>query len=141
LEKRDAESGFDSLENVAPASDPIHFERPRDLLKVLEDAAALVRNDRRITAAAKGHTLTSIVGAAARIMPLVETADLQEKDWEKTKRQQEELYELVSNSPRAREAVKTLIEISFQRSAATGKPLAITSQLEDLKSELNDRKG
>jgi hypothetical protein len=106
---------------------------------VLEEAADLVVNDRRSTAVAKGRTLVSIVGMAAQLLPLVKMADLHEKDWETIKREQDEWFDLLSNSPKARRAINTLLEISVERSATTGEPLTITSQIEDIKAELYDK--
>jgi len=137
LEKRHADHGADVPENGAYGS--IHLERPRDQLRVLEEAADLVVNDRRSTAVAKGRTLVSIVGMAAQLLPLVKMADLHEKDWETIKREQDEWFDLLSNSPKARRAINTLLEISVERSATTGEPLTITSQIEDIKAELYDK--
>jgi hypothetical protein len=91
------------------------------MLELLEGAAALAYNDRRCTRVAKSRALRSIVDAAARIMPMVEMADPQEKDWETKLRDQETLCDLVSRSPRTKKARETILEISF-KSDTTDKP-------------------
>jgi hypothetical protein len=104
LEKRDADDGSGPPENGAAIPNPVRLERPRDMLLLFEGAAALAYNDPRCIGVAKSRALRSIVDAAARIMPMVEMADLHEQDWETKLRAQETLCDLASRSPRAKKA-------------------------------------
>jgi len=137
LEKRDADHRSDLSENGAPITGAIHIERPHDLRKVIEAAVVLVRKDPHSTGVAKGRALAYIAGMAAKILPLLEMEDLQEEDWEKLRKEQDEWYELVTTSPRAHQAVITLFEIAYRRDTATGKPMTITSQLAEMKADLD----
>jgi hypothetical protein len=138
LEKRDADHGSDLSENGAPITGAIHIERPHDLRKVIEDAVVLARKDPHSTGVAKGRALAYIAGKAAQILPLLEMEDQQEEDWEKLRKEQDEFHEIVTSDPRAYLAAKTLLEITYQRSATTGKPMTITRELEEMKAELVD---
>ncbi|MGA3198131.1 MAG: hypothetical protein ABSD89_01845 [Halobacteriota archaeon] len=139
LEKRHGGDGSDLHENVVQTSDSPHIERPHDLRKIIEDAVSFVHNDPKSTGVVKGRALAYIAGIAARILPLFELEELQEEVWEKRRKEQAEWFDLVSSSAKASEAVDTLIEIMFQKSVTTGKPLTITDELEGWKVELDAR--
>jgi len=51
----DCGSGYRDHDNPAPAPGPNHLERPRDPLKIVEYAVALVRNDRQSKGVAKSR--------------------------------------------------------------------------------------
>jgi hypothetical protein len=140
LEKRDAAREAPA-ENGAPATAAKHIERPHDLREVIEDAIAFVRNDSQSTDVAKGRALAYIAGIAARILPLLEQEQLQEEDWETTRKGEETLFDLAASDPRVGEAIDTLIECVFGRSTRTGEQLTITDEPGGWKVERDARQG
>jgi hypothetical protein len=84
----------------------------RGLLAVSEEAISLVRNDRQSTGVAKGRALAYIASIVARMLPLVEAADAQTKDWDKIRRQQEVIMDFVSASAKDSQTVEDYIELA-----------------------------
>ena len=83
------------------------------LLAVVEDAISLVRNDRQSTGVAKGRALAYIASIIARMLPLVEAADAQTKDWDKILREQEVVTDFVSVSAKDSQTVEDYINLAF----------------------------
>lgn len=79
------------------------------LLAVAEDAISLVRNDRQSTGVAKGRALAYIASIIARMLPLVEAADAQTKDWDRIRREQEVAMDFVSASAKDSQTVEDYI--------------------------------
>jgi hypothetical protein len=84
------------------------------LLAVVEDAISLVRNDRQSTGVAKGRALAYIASIIARMLPLVEAADAQTKDWDKILREQEVVMDFVSVSAKDSQTVEDYIDLAFR---------------------------
>jgi hypothetical protein len=113
LEKRQADH-LSEAENGAPIPSPFRLEGPRDVITLFEEAVSLVRNDTRSTDLAKGQGLISIAVKAAGILPLVEAAKAQAKDWEKIYREQEVWTDIVSRNPKTREIIKEMWDLEFE---------------------------
>ena len=91
LEKRQAQRQADA-ENAAPISSPIRLEGPRDVLTIFEEAVSLVRNATKSQDVAKGRALAYIAAKGVAILPLVEAANAQDKDWDEIRRFQRAMY-------------------------------------------------
>ena len=113
LEKRQAQRQADA-EKAAPISSPICLEGPRDVLTILEEAASLVRNAKGGLDLAKGRALTYIAVKAADLLPVVEAANAQAKDWEKIQREQEVIFDTYSRDPQAKQVILDYQELTFK---------------------------
>jgi hypothetical protein len=83
------------------------------LVAVVEEAISLVRNDRQSTDVAKGRALAYIASIMARMLPLVEAADAQTKDWDKIRREHEVIADFVSVSAKDSQTVEDYINLAF----------------------------
>ena len=84
------------------------------LLAVVEDAISLVRNDRQSTGVAKGRALAYIASIIARMLPLVEAADAQTKDWDKIRREDEVVMDFTSKSAKDSQTVYDYIDLTVR---------------------------
>jgi hypothetical protein len=139
LEKRQAHRQADA-ENAAPMKSPIRLEGPGDVLTLFEEAVSLVRNATNSQDVAKGRALAYIASKGVGILPLLEQEQLQEEDWETTRKGQETLLDLAARDPRVGEAIDTLIKCVFEGSTRTGEQLT-ARELKDWKAELDARQG
>jgi hypothetical protein len=113
LEKRQAQRQADA-ENAAPIKSPIRLEGPGDVLTLFEEAVSLVRNATKSQDVAKGRALAYIAAKGVGILPLVEAAKAQAKDWEKIHRVQRAMSELVSRDPRVRQVISDGIVLEVE---------------------------
>ena len=84
------------------------------LLAIVADAVSLVRNDRQSTGVAKGRALAYIATIVARMLPLVEAAAAQAKDWEKIHREHDVMFEMFSRDPEAKQVVLDMADLQFR---------------------------
>jgi hypothetical protein len=84
------------------------------VLTIFEEAVSLVRNATKSQDVAKGRALAYIAAKGVGILPLVEAANAQAKDWEKIRRQHEVQFELFSRDPQARQVIGDFLELHFK---------------------------
>jgi hypothetical protein len=84
------------------------------LLAIVAEAVSLVRNDRQSTGVAKGRALAYIATIVARILPLVEAADAQVKDWDRIRREQEVAQDFVLKSGQDRQTISDSIDLGVR---------------------------
>jgi hypothetical protein len=113
LEKRQADH-LSEAENGAPIPGPFRLEGPSDVVTLFAEGVSLVRNDTRSTDLAKGQGLISIAVKAAGILPLVEAAKAQEKDWDKIYREQAVWTDIVSKDAKARKTIMAMWDLEFE---------------------------
>ena len=113
LEKSQAQRHADA-ENGALIPSPFRLEGPCDVITLFEEAVSLVRNDTRSTDLAKGQGLISIAVKAAGILPLVEAAKAQAKDWDKIRIEQEVWIDVASRDAKAKEIIEDMIDLEFE---------------------------
>jgi hypothetical protein len=113
LEKRQAQRQADA-KNGAHIPSTNHLEGPLDLLKTVEEGVSLIRNATGSLDVVKGRALASIAVKAKGILPLVEAAKAQAEDWEKIRRFQRAMIEIVSRDPRARQVVSDGIDLEVE---------------------------
>ena len=112
LEKRQAQRP--DAENAAPTKSPIRFEGPGDVLTLFEEAVSLVRNATNSQDVAKGRALAYIAAKGVAILPLVEAAKAQAKDWDKIRRVQRAYFEIASRDPRKRQVISDGIDLEVE---------------------------
>ncbi|MFZ0924889.1 MAG: hypothetical protein WCE82_11485 [Halobacteriota archaeon] len=113
LEKRQAQRQADA-ENAAPILSPIRLEGPSDVVTIFEEAVSLVRNATKSQDVAKGRALAYIAAKGVGILPLVEAAKAQAKDWEKIQREHEVIFDICSGDPQAGQVITDFLELQFK---------------------------
>ncbi len=113
VEKRQAQRQADA-ENAAPTKSPIRLEGPGDVVTIFEEAVSLVRNATKSQDVAKGRALAYIAAKGVGILPLVEAATAQAKDWEKIKRLQRAYFEIAYRDPRKRQVISDGIDLEVE---------------------------
>jgi hypothetical protein len=112
LEKRQAQRQADA-ENAAPILSTIRLEGPSDVVTIFEEAVSLVRNATKSQDVTKGRALAYIAAKGVGILPLVEAAKAQAKDWEKIHREQEVIFDICSG-PQAGKVITDFLELQFK---------------------------
>jgi hypothetical protein len=84
------------------------------LLAVVEGAISFVRNDRQSTGVTKGRALAYIASIIARMLPLLEAADAQTKDWDKIRREDEVVMDFTSKSAKDSQTVYDYIDLTVR---------------------------